>query len=115
MTARRPVLLAVGQGAWLALGAVAPVLGQDADEPLTILSIPEMPDRMEFLDAPATFCAPVLVAEDTGCIDACGVDVTLASKSGTAETIQLLATGQSQAVLRPQILAAANAFLEADP
>ena len=51
---------------------------------------------MEFLYAPATFYAPFFVAEDKGYFDDYGVDVTLATKSGTAETTQLLATGQSQ-------------------
>ncbi|CAN5737345.1 ABC transporter substrate-binding protein [soil metagenome] len=82
-------------GVALLLAANAPVGAQDG-EALPIPEIPETPDAMEFLYAPATFYAPFFVAEDKGYFDDYGVDVTLANKSGTAETIQLLATGQSQ-------------------
>ena len=80
----------------LGLSTLAPVGVQAQEESLPIPTIPETPDAMEFLYAPATFYAPFFVAEDKGYFDDYGVDVTLANKSGTAETIQLLATGQSQ-------------------
>jgi NitT/TauT family transport system substrate-binding protein len=76
----------------LGLVAIAPAGAQDVAVP----EIPETPTPMEFLYAGATFYAPFFVAEDKGYFDDYGVDVTLANKSGTAETIQLLATGQSQ-------------------
>lgn len=79
----------------LGLAALAPVAAQDA-EALPIPTIPETPDAMEFLYAPATFYAPFFVAEDKGYFDDYGVDVTLSEKSGSAETTQLLAAGQSQ-------------------
>jgi NitT/TauT family transport system substrate-binding protein len=80
----------------IAMATLAPVGAQDA-EALPIPTIPETPDTMEFLYAPATFYAPFFVAEDKGYFDAYGVDVNLAVKAGSAETTQLLAAGQSQA------------------
>jgi NitT/TauT family transport system substrate-binding protein len=74
--------------------AVAPVAAQDE---LPLPTIPETPVALEFLYSPFTDYAPFFVAEDKGYFDDFGLDVTLADKSGTAETIQLLATGQSEA------------------
>ena len=76
----------------LGLAALAPASAQDVAVP----EIPDTPDAMEFLYAPATFYAPFFVAEDKGYFDDYGVDVTLAEKSGRPRRSQLLATGQSQ-------------------
>jgi NitT/TauT family transport system substrate-binding protein len=86
----------IGLATILGVAALAPVAAQDA-EALPVPTIPETPDAMEFLYAPASFYAPFFVAEDKGYFDAYGVDVTLAEKAGSAETTQLLAAGQSQA------------------
>lgn len=87
---------AVALGATLAAASLAPVGAQDTS-PLPIPTIPDTPTPMEFLYAQAAFYGPFFVAEEKGYFDAYGVDVTLATKSGTAETTQLLATNQSQA------------------
>lgn len=86
---------AVALGATLTAAALAPVAAQDASA-LPIPTIPEAPTPIEFLYAQAAFYAPFFVAEEKGYFDDYGVDVTLATKSGTAETTQLLATNQSQ-------------------
>lgn len=97
MTRSHPLLRAAVLGTALALVAGVPAGAQDSAESLPIPEIPETPTPMEFLYAPATFYAPFFVAEDKGYFDAYGVDVTLSVKSGSAETTQLLAAGQSQA------------------
>jgi NitT/TauT family transport system substrate-binding protein len=79
------------------LGALLAVSSVAAQETLAVPEIPDEPTSMEFLYSPFTDYAPFFVAEDKGYFDDFGVDVTLADKSGTAETIQLLASGQSQA------------------
>lgn len=61
-----------------------------------ILSAQDLP-RMQFLYSPFTDYAPFFVAKDLGYFDAFGVDVDLAPKAGTAETIQLIASGNSEA------------------
>lgn len=61
-----------------------------------ILSAQDLPE-MQFLYSPFTDYAPFFVAEDLGYFDEFGVDVELAPKSGTAETIQLIASGNSEA------------------
>jgi NitT/TauT family transport system substrate-binding protein len=81
----RTRIVAIATGALVAAIAVAPATAQDP------------PTSMEFLYSPFTDYAPFFVAEDKGYFDDYGVDVTLANKSGTAETIQLLSTAQSQA------------------
>lgn len=93
-TARRVFLVA---GATLLAGTLvaSPVFAQETD--LAVPDIPETPVALEFLYSPFTDYAPFFVAKDKGYFEAFGLDVTLADKSGTAETIQLLATGQSQA------------------
>lgn len=92
---RRTRLAILGGAALAATLAMGPVAAQDATlRPLP--TIPDTPVSMEFLYSPFTDYAPFFVAEDKGYFDAYGLDVTLANKSGTAETIQLLATGQSQ-------------------
>lgn len=53
--------------------------------------------EITFLYSPFTDYAPFFVAKEKGYFDDFGVDVTLRVKSGTAETIQLLATGQAEA------------------
>jgi NitT/TauT family transport system substrate-binding protein len=53
--------------------------------------------RIQFLYSPFTDYAPFFVAEDLGYFDEFGVDVELAPKSGTAETIQLIASGNAEA------------------
>jgi NitT/TauT family transport system substrate-binding protein len=96
MTRIDPFLRATALGAALVLAAGLPAAAQDPAG-LPIPEIPETPTPMEFLYAPATFYAPFFVAEDKGYFDAYGVDLTLSVKSGSAETTQLLAAGQSQA------------------
>lgn len=49
--------------------------------------------KIEFLYSPFADYAPFFVAEDLGYFDKFGVDVTLSPKGGTAETIQMLASG----------------------
>lgn len=49
---------------------------------------------IEFLYSPFADYAPFFLAEDLGYYDEFGLDVTLSPKGGTAETIQLLASGQ---------------------
>ena len=49
--------------------------------------------KFEFLYSPYADYAPFFVAEDLGYFDEFGLDVTLAPKGGTAETIQMLASG----------------------
>lgn len=87
---------AAALSATLAVAALAPAAAQDPSA-LPIPTIPETPTPMEFLYAQAAFYGPFFVAEEKGYFDDYGVDVTLAIKSGTAETTQLLATNQSQA------------------
>lgn len=49
--------------------------------------------QIEFLYSPFADYAPFFLAEDLGYFDEFGLDVTLSPKSGTAETIQMLASG----------------------
>jgi len=49
--------------------------------------------KVEFLYSPFADYAPFFIAKEQGFFDEFGVDVTLTPKSGTAETIQLIATG----------------------
>lgn len=49
--------------------------------------------KIEFLYSPFADYAPFFVAEELGYFDDFGLDVTLSPKSGTAETIQMLASG----------------------
>lgn len=66
----------------LALGAtlVQPALAQDKA-------------KIEFLYSPYADYAPFFLAEDLGYFDEFGLDVTLTAKGGTAETVQMLASG----------------------
>ena len=59
--------------------------------------MPETPVPLEFLYSPFTDYAPFFVAKEKGYFEDNGLDVTLTIKSGSAETTQLLAAGQSQA------------------
>jgi len=95
-SSRSRMLAAIGASTLAASLVTAPVGAQDASA-LPLPAIPETPVTLEFLYSPFTDYAPFFVAEDKGYFDAYGLDVTLANKSGTAETIQLLATAQSQA------------------
>lgn len=52
---------------------------------------------VEFLYSPFADYAPFFVAKDLGYFDEFGVDVTLTPKNDTAETIQLLASGNIEA------------------
>ncbi|GAA2830416.1 ABC-type nitrate/sulfonate/bicarbonate transport system substrate-binding protein [Aminobacter aminovorans] len=70
--------------AGLLAGAAGGVLAQDRP-------------KIEFLYSPYADYAPFFLAEDLGYFDEFGVDVTLSPKSGTAETIQMLASGNVQA------------------
>jgi NitT/TauT family transport system substrate-binding protein len=49
--------------------------------------------KIEFLYSPFADYAPFFVAKELGYFDDFGLDVTLSPKSGTAETIQMLASG----------------------
>jgi NitT/TauT family transport system substrate-binding protein len=49
--------------------------------------------KIEFLYSPFADYAPFFVAEELGYFDEFGLDVTLSPKGGTAETIQMLASG----------------------
>jgi len=49
--------------------------------------------KIEFLYSPFADYAPFFVAKELGYFDEFGLDVTLSPKSGTAETIQMLASG----------------------
>ncbi|GAA4531810.1 hypothetical protein GCM10023174_23800 [Chelativorans composti] len=51
--------------------------------------------QIEFLYSPFADYAPFFLAKELGYFDEFGLDVTLAPKSGTAETIQMLASGNS--------------------
>lgn len=53
--------------------------------------------QIEFLYSPFADYAPFFIAKDLGYFDEFGLDVSLAPKSGTAETIQMLASGNSLA------------------
>lgn len=55
------------------------------------------PVKFEFLYSPFADYAPFFLAKERGYFDEFGVDVELAPKSGTAETIQMLASGNSEA------------------
>lgn len=66
------------------LASAAPLMAQDLP-------------HMQFLYSPFTDYAPFFVAEDLGYFDEFGIDVELVPKSGTAETIQLIASGNAEA------------------
>jgi NitT/TauT family transport system substrate-binding protein len=87
--------LTLALGAALVVGASMPglVAAQDAELP----TVPETPVALEFLYSPFTDYAPFFVAKEKGYFEDNGLDVTLTPKSGSAETTQLLAAGQSQA------------------
>ncbi|MBX3530624.1 MAG: ABC transporter substrate-binding protein [Rhizobiaceae bacterium] len=51
--------------------------------------------KIEFLYSPFADYAPFFVAKELGYFDEFGLDVTIAPKSGTAETIQMLASGNA--------------------
>jgi hypothetical protein len=53
--------------------------------------------KIEFLYSPYADYAPFFVAEELGYFDDFGVDVTLSPKGDTAETIQMLASGNIEA------------------
>ncbi|KPQ02783.1 MAG: NitT/TauT family transport system substrate-binding protein [Rhodobacteraceae bacterium HLUCCA12] len=53
-------------------------------------------EPIEFLYSPFTDYAPFFVAEEMGMFERYGVDVRLSPKTGTAETIQLVASGNSE-------------------
>lgn len=55
------------------------------------------PPKIEFLYSPYADYAPFFVAEELGYFDEFGVDVTLSPKGDTAETIQMLASGNIEA------------------
>jgi ABC-type nitrate/sulfonate/bicarbonate transport system substrate-binding protein len=57
----------------------------------------QQPSKLTFLYSPFADYAPFFVARELGFFRDFGVDVTLAPKAGTAETIQLLASGNAEA------------------
>jgi NitT/TauT family transport system substrate-binding protein len=90
--------LAFALGVSLLVGASSSIIAAAQDtEPLPVPSVPETPVAMEFLYSPFTDYAPFFVAKEKGYFEDNGLDVTLTVKSGSAETTQLLAAGQSQA------------------
>lgn len=76
----RRVLLAAAAAASLASATALPAWAQGKP-------------KIEFLYSPFADYAPFFVAEELGYFDQYGLDVTLSPKSGTAETIQMLASG----------------------
>lgn len=70
----------VSTAAALAFSLSAPARGQEKPQ-------------IEFLYSPFADYAPFFVAKELGYFDEFGLDVTLSPKSGTAETIQMLASG----------------------
>jgi NitT/TauT family transport system substrate-binding protein len=68
---------------------VAAALGLSFAGPAWTQEKPEI----EFLYSPFADYAPFFVAKELGYFDEFGLDVTLSPKSGTAETIQMLASG----------------------
>lgn len=70
----------VSTAAALAFSLSAPAWGQEKPQ-------------IEFLYSPFADYAPFFVAKELGYFDEFGLDVTLSPKSGTAETIQMLASG----------------------
>jgi len=73
-------ILAAAAAATLAATIASPAWAQETPE-------------IEFLYSPFADYAPFFVAEELGYFDEFGLDVTLSPKSGTAETIQMLASG----------------------
>lgn len=73
-------LMAVAAAVSLASSFALPGWAQDKPE-------------IEFLYSPFADYAPFFVAKELGYFDEFGLDVTLSPKSGTAETIQMLASG----------------------
>lgn len=78
----RRILMAAAAAAALALPFAAPAWAQDKP-------------KIEFLYSPFADYAPFFVAKELGYFDEFGLDVTIAPKSGTAETIQMLASGNA--------------------
>lgn len=76
---RRDLMAAAAAGA-LALSCAVPSRAQEKP-------------KIEFLYSPFADYAPFFVAEELGYFDEFGLDVTLSPKGGTAETIQMLASG----------------------
>lgn len=76
----RRELMAATAAAALALSFAVPAWAQEKP-------------KIEFLYSPFADYAPFFVAEELGYFDEFGLDVTLSPKGGTAETIQMLASG----------------------
>ncbi|WP_163849146.1 ABC transporter substrate-binding protein [Pseudooceanicola aestuarii] len=83
LTTRRTFLAAAATAA-LTTGLPMQAWGQDMPE-------------IEFLYSPFADYAPFFVAKDLGFFDEFGADVTLSPKGNTAETIQMLASGNIEA------------------
>ena len=84
LSVSRRVLMAAAFAVALAPAATLPTKAEDLPE-------------IEFLYSPFADYAPFFVAEDLGYFDEFGVDVTLSPKGNTAETIQMLASGNIEA------------------
>lgn len=80
----RRSLMAAAAAAALAPSFALPVWAQDLP-------------KLEFLYSPYADYAPFFVAEELGFFEDFGVDVTLSPKGDTAETIQMLASGNIEA------------------
>lgn len=76
---RRDLMAAVAAAAWAPSFAV-PAWAQETS-------------KIEFLYSPFADYAPFFIAKELGYFDEFGLDVTLSPKGGTAETIQMLASG----------------------
>ncbi len=78
--------------------ASALLVGLAAALPFTLQSASaQKKPALEFLYSPFADYAPFFIAEELGYFEEFGVDVQLTPKTGTAETIQMLATGNAEA------------------
>ncbi len=88
--------LAFALGASLVAAASLTGVAAAQSEAPALPTVPETAVALEFLYSPFTDYAPFFVAKEKGYFEDSGLDVTLTIKSGSAETTQLLAAGQSQ-------------------
>ena len=93
----RRTRLTLALGAALIGGTAVTGVGAAQSPAPAVPTVPETPVGLEFLYSPFTDYAPFFVAKEKGYFEENGLDVTLTIKSGSAETTQLLAAGQSQA------------------
>ena len=92
----RPRLALAFGASLVAAASLAGGAAAQETAPPALPTVPETPVALEFLYSPFTDYAPFFVAKEKGYFEDNGLDVTLTIKSGSAETTQLLAAGQSQ-------------------